>query len=96
VLVGPYLFTTNSPSHSISRLIAAGRNIALDLPVAAHTGGAPIDVAADGNLLAVVESNGNGQSHLTQYHVDADGNLMQTVSTAIASSANGAAIIIEP
>jgi hypothetical protein len=94
-LVGPYLFTTNSPSHSISRLIAAGRHIALDAPVAAQTGGAPIDVAADGDLLAVVESNGGGVSHLTQYRIDEDGNLTQTISTAIASSANGVAIVFE-
>ena len=94
-LVGPYLFTTNSPSHSISRLVAAGRTIALDLPVAAQTAGAPIDVAAIGDLLAVVESNGGGQSHLTQFRIDEDGNLTQTVSTAIASPANGAAIVFE-
>jgi len=94
-LAGPYLFTTNSPSHSISRLIAAGRNVALDAPVAAQTGGAPIDVAADGDLLAVVESNGGGVSHLTQFRIDEDGNLTQTISTPIASSANGVAIVAE-
>jgi len=91
-LIGPYLFTTNSPSHSISRLIAGGRNIALDVPVAAQTGGAPIDVAAEGDLLAVVESNG-GSSHLTQFRVGEDGSLTQTNSTAIASPANGIAIV---
>lgn len=94
-LAGPYLFTTNSPSHSISRLIAAGRNVALDAPVAAQTGGAPIDVAADGDLLAVVESNGGGVSHLTQFRIDEDGNLTQTISTPIASSANGVVIVFE-
>jgi hypothetical protein len=94
-LAGPYLFTTNSPSHSISRLIAAGRNIALDAPVAAQTGGAPIDVAADGDLLAVVESNGGGVSHLTQFRIDEDGNLTKTISTPIASAANGVAIVVE-
>ena len=94
-LVGPFLFTTNSPSHSISRLIAGGRNISLDAPVAAQTGGAPIDVAANNDLLAVVESNGNGVSHLTQFRIDADGNLTQTISTVISSSANGVAIVFE-
>jgi hypothetical protein len=94
-LVGPYLFTTNSPSHSISRLIAGGRNIAIDAPVAAQTGGAPIDVAGVGDLLAVVESNGGGTSHLTQFRIAEDGSLTQTTSTAIASSANGVAIVFE-
>jgi hypothetical protein len=92
-LVGPYLFTANSPSHSISRLVAGGQSILLDEPVAAQTGGAPIDIAADGDLLAVVESNGGGVSHLTQFSIDADGNLTQTASSAIASAANGVAIV---
>ncbi len=92
-LVGPYLFTTNSPSHSVSRLIAGGANILLDAPVAAETTGAPIDIAAQGDLLALVESDGGGVSHLTQFRIDESGNLARTVSTAIASAANGIAII---
>lgn len=92
-VVGPFLFTTNSPSHSVSRLVAGGRNIVLDAPVAARTNGAPIDIAADGNLLAVVESDEGGVAHLTQFQIDADGNLARTVSTPIASAANGIAIV---
>jgi hypothetical protein len=92
-LVGPYLFTSDSPSHSISRLVATGRNIVLDAPVAARTTGAPVDIAAVGDLLAVIESNGGGHSHLTQFRIDDDGNLVQTASTPIASAANGVAIV---
>lgn len=92
-ITGPYLFTANSPSHSISRLVAGGHSLVLDLPVAAQTAGAPIDIAVDGDLLAVVESNAGGVSRLTQFSVDEDGNLAQTASTAIASPANGVAII---
>ena len=91
-IVGPYLFTTNSPSHSVSRLIAGGANILLDEPVAAQTTGAPIDVAAEGDLLSLVETGG-GASLLTQFHIDEDGNLTRTVSTPIASAANGIAIV---
>jgi hypothetical protein len=91
-LVGPYLFTSNSPSHTISRLVATGRNIVLDDPVAGRTTGAPIDIASDGDLLAVIENNGGGQSHLTQFRIGDDGNLVPSVSTAIASAANGVAI----
>jgi hypothetical protein len=94
-VVGPYLFTTNSPSHSVSRLIAAGATVLLDDPVAAHTNGAPIDVAAEGDLLALVEVDGAGASHLTQFRIDEDGNLTRTVSTAIASAANGIAIVTQ-
>lgn len=76
--------------------VAGGRNIALDAPVAAQTGGAPIDIATDGDLVAVLESNGGGVTHLTQFHVDADGNLNQVVSTPIASPSNGVAIATRP
>lgn len=92
-LVGPFLFTTNSPSHSVSRLIAGGANVVLDAPVVAQTAGAPIDVAAEGDLLALVESDAGGVSHLTQFRIDEDGNLSRTVSTPIASAANGIAIV---
>ena len=91
-VVGPYLFTTNSPSRSVSRLIAGGANILLDDAVAAQTTLAPIDVAAEGDLLALVETGG-GASLLTQFHIDEDGNLTRTVSTPIASAANGIAIV---
>jgi len=94
-LAGLYLFTTNSPSHSISRLLAGGPHVVLDAAVAAQTAGAPIDVAADRNLLAVVESNGGGVSHLTQFRIDEDGNLTPITSTAIAGSANGVAIAFQ-
>lgn len=92
-LVGPYLFTSNSPSHTISRLIATGRRIVLDAAIAARTTGAPIDIASEGDLLAVVEDNGNGQAHLTQFSIDDDGALAQTATTAIPSPANGVAIL---
>ena len=94
-LVGPYLFTSNSPSHSISRLIATGGRILLDVPVAAQTTGAPIDITSDGDLLAVVEDNGNGQSHLTQFRIDDNDNLVQVATTAIAASANGVASVFQ-
>jgi hypothetical protein len=92
-LVGPYLFTSNSPSHTISRLVATGSSIVLDDPVVAGTGGAPIDIAAKGSLLAVVELNGGGQSHLTQFSIAPDGALTQTATTPISAAANGVAIV---
>ena len=94
-LVGAYLFTSNSPSHTISRLIATGGRIILDAPVVAHTTGAPIDIVADDERLAVIEDNGNGQSHLSQFRIDEDGNLVFVATTAIANPANGVAIVSE-
>jgi hypothetical protein len=91
-VAGPYLFTTNSPSRSVSRLVAGGATILLDDAVAAQTTLAPIDVAAEGDLLALVETGG-GTSLLTQYRIDEDGNLTKIVSSPIASAANGIAIV---
>ncbi len=91
-VVGPYLFTANSPSHSISRLITAGQRLTLDAPVVATTIGAPIDIAVDGDVLAVVDT-ANGASRVTQFHIDEDGNLLQAATSAINSSANGVAVI---
>lgn len=92
-IVGPYLFSANSPSHSISRLLATGRRLTLDEPVAATTASAPIDITAVGNLLAVIDSDGVGTAHVTQFRVDQDGNLIQTATSTIASAANGIAIV---
>ncbi len=92
-LDGPFLYTSNSPSHSISRLVAGGRSLVLDLPVVAQTNGAPIDIAAGSGRLAVVESDGASASHLTQFRIDEDGNLTQIASTPIASAANGVVVV---
>jgi hypothetical protein len=92
-LLGPYLFTTNTASHSISRLVATGRQIILDVPVAALTTGAPLDIAADPGRLAVVEADGNDQAHLTQFRVEDDGTLVQVATTAIAAPANGVGFV---
>ena len=91
-VVGPYLFSANSPSHSISRLVATGRTLNLDAEVAASVPGAPIDIASDGTTLAVIVATG-GNAQVVQFRVDEDGNLIQTASTAIASAANGAAVV---
>ena len=93
-LIGSYLFTSNSPSHSISRLIASGRSITIDEPVAASTGGAPTDIASARQILAVIESNGQGLSHLTQFTIGDDGALTKVASTAIGSAANGVGIVV--
>ena len=92
-LTGPYLFTSNSPSHTISRLIATGRDVILDVPIAGQTAGAPTDIAADEDRLAVVENDGNGHAHLTQFSIDDNGDLLKVVTSAIAAPANGVAIL---
>jgi hypothetical protein len=90
-LVGPYLYSSNSPSHSISRYVVTGSRIVLDGPVAAMTAGAPTDIAASGNIVAVLD--GGAQTHLTQYVADEDGALRQMAVSVVNRGANGVAVI---
>ncbi len=92
-LDGPFLFSSNSPSKSVSRYIVYGRTIVQDIAVAAHFSGAPTDIAYGGGLAAVIDSDGT-VSHMTVFDVDGDGNLaMNAVATIASASANGVAII---
>lgn len=92
-VIGPYLFTSNTPSHSVSRFVATSNRLLLDREVAAQTAGTPSDIVAAGELLALIEGNGNGTAHVTQFQITADGDLVPTATTAIASPANGIAIV---
>lgn len=91
-VIGPFLFTSNSPSHSISRLIATGNNVVVDEPVAATTIGAPTDIAATDGLVAVVDGDSAG-SRITQWSVSADGTLTRLSRASIAAPINGIAIV---
>jgi hypothetical protein len=93
-LLGPYLYTSNSPSHSVSRLIATGSNVTLDASVAATTPGAPTDIAAADKRVAVVDVS-RGVSRVTQFIVDDNGNLTQVSQVAIAAPLNGIGIVVD-
>jgi hypothetical protein len=90
-LVGPYLYSSNSPSHSISRYVVTGTQVVLDAPVAATTGGAPTDIASSGHALAVLD--GGAATHLSQFDVDDAGNLQLRAQSIVNKGANGVAVI---
>ena len=90
-LVGQNLYSSNSPSHSISRYIVSGNQVVLDAEVVATTAGAPTDIGAFGNVVGVLD--GGTQTHLTQFAVDADGNLQQIAVSVVNRGANGVAVI---
>lgn len=60
-----YLFTANTASKTISRLIGTGNNLFVDDAVAATipTGGAPTDLDAADNLLAVIDGAAGVVAH---------------------------------
>jgi hypothetical protein len=92
-LVGPFLFSSNSPSMSVSRYAVYGQKIVPDADVAASLNGSPTDIASGDGLVAVIDSNTTA-SHLSIFSVDEDGNLtpLQTADT-LALGANGVAVV---
>lgn len=91
-LVGPFLFSTNTSSMTVSRYAVYGQKIVQDAAIAAQLNGNPTDIAARAGLVAVVDGNGP-LSHLTIFSVDEDGNISQQAVATISSAANGVAIV---
>jgi len=91
-LDGPFLFSSNSPSMSISRYAVYGQKIVKDAAVVASTSGATTDIASSDGLVAVIDGNAT-LSHLSIFTADQDGNLILRVANAISAPANGVAIV---
>jgi len=91
-LEGPFLFSSNSPSKSISRYVVYGQKIIQDAAVAATLVGNPTDIAYKSGLVAVVDGAA-GVSRLSTFKADEDGNLVLVGVSTINSAANGVAII---
>jgi hypothetical protein len=90
-LDGPFLFSSNSPSMSISRYLVYGKKIVQDAAVAATLKGDPTDIDYRWGLVAVIDSNAT-VSHLSIFKVDGDGNLALKSATTL-KTANGIAIV---
>ena len=93
---GKYVFTANTGSKTISRLIGTGNHVFVDSPVAATitTGGAPSDIDADEGVLGVID-HGAGQSHLSLFTYNKFGELTASgapINLGVAN-ANGVAIM---
>jgi hypothetical protein len=92
-LDGPFLFSTNSPSHSVSRFAVYGRVILQDAAVAATFDGNPTDIDARSGMAAVVDANGT-VSHVSVFKVDEDGHMSLTgVATIKGAATNGVVIV---
>jgi hypothetical protein len=94
--VGKYVFTANTGSKTISRLVGTGNNIFVDATVAANvaTGGAPSDIDADGGILGVID-HGAGESHVSLFTYNEFGELTASGApiTLGVPNANGVAIV---
>jgi hypothetical protein len=91
-LVEPFLFSSNSPSMTVSRYAVYGQKIVQDAAVAAQVNGSPTDIASGEGLVAVIDGNGS-LSHLSIFSVDEDGNLSLRAEATISGAANGVAVV---
>ena len=92
-LDGPFLFSANSPSKSVSRYAVYGQKIVQDAAVVAQFTGSPTDIAANGNLAAVIDADGTN-SRVSIFNVDEDGNLtLKGTATLAGTATNGVAIV---
>lgn len=94
-LDGPFLFSANSPSQSVSRYAVYGQKIVQDAAVVATFDGNPTDIAYGygAGLAAVVDANGT-VSHLSIFQVDEDGNFgLQGLATINNVATNGVAVV---
>lgn len=92
-LDGPFLFSANSPSRSVSRYAVYGQKIVQDAAVAAQFTGNPTDIAYHDGLAAVIDSNAT-VSHVTIFNVDQDGNMTASgIATLNGTATNGVAIV---
>lgn len=93
--VGKYVFTANTGSRTISRLIGTGSHVFVDSQVAATVpGGSPADVDANAGVLGVID-HGAGGSHLSLFAYNTFGELTAAgtpISVGVAN-ANGVAIV---
>jgi hypothetical protein len=92
-LDGPFLFSANSPSQSVSRYVVYGQKIIQEAAVIAKFNGDPTDITYRDNLAAVVDANGS-VSHVSIFDVDGDGDFNLKSSVTIGNAAtNGIAIV---
>jgi hypothetical protein len=94
--VGKYVFTVNTGSRTISRLVGTGNNIFID-DVAAATvtaGGSPTDVDARDGVLAVID-HGASAAHLSLFSYNVFGELKAqgTPVTLGVANPNGVAVM---
>jgi hypothetical protein len=92
-LDGPFLFSANSPSKSVSRYAVYGQKIVQDAAVIAQFTGSPTDIAVRDGFAAVVDAAA-GASRVSVFAVDQDGNFaLQGVAALPGTATNGVAIV---
>ena len=95
--VGKYVFTANTGSRTLSRLVSTGNNVFVDSVVEANIPtGNPTDLDATDGVLAVID-HGAGQSHLSFFAYNVFGELAASGAVNLGvPDANGVALVPSP
>jgi large exoprotein involved in heme utilization and adhesion len=92
-LDGPFLFSANSPSRSVSRYAVYGQQIIQDAAIVATFNGNPTDIAYRSGFAAVVDADGTA-SHVSVFGVGEDGKFtLKGLATTSTVATNGIAIV---
>jgi hypothetical protein len=92
-LDGPFLFSANSPSRSVSRYAVYGQRIIQDAAIVTTFSGNPTDIAYHAGLAAVIDADGTN-SRVSVFKVDGDGNFsLKGLATINGVATNGVAIV---
>ncbi len=94
-LDGPYLYSANSPSQSVSRYLVFGNVISQQAAVAASFNGNPTDITYGSGLAAVIDGNAaRGVSHLSTFRVNEHGHLAPYGMATITGVATNGVVIV--
>ena len=92
-LDGPFLFSANSPSQTVSRYAVYGQKMVQDAAVVTTFVGNPTDIVYRSGFAAVIDAAA-GLSRVSVFKVDQDGNFAsQGVATLNSAATNGLAIV---
>lgn len=91
-VTGNFLYSSNTPSKSISRYNVTDTTIAIGELITARTQGLPTDIDAAPNLVAVIEL-GEKSTSLAQFQIDSTGSLTLLNRVDTGTNANGVAIL---
>jgi hypothetical protein len=92
-LSGQFLFASDSPGQQILRYLVSDAGIFLDKIGVAALAGAPTDLFADGNLLAVIDGGNGSVSNASVFEISSEGELTLLFAVKIPSPINGAVIV---
>ncbi|HLK62653.1 MAG TPA: hypothetical protein VKU19_04410 [Bryobacteraceae bacterium] len=92
-LSGQFMFASDSPGKQVIRYLVSDNGIYLDKLALAKLGGSPTDLAADGDLLGVIDGGDGVTSNVSIFHLDTEGELTPAIAMPVSGPINGAAII---